>query len=87
MTFLIFRDKWNGARIILQKYPWKPIYRQLGTIMQPRVTWCVASVVYLTTLNFNVILSAKRVWPIMTSETLYVKSLPTPWLDMKKKRI
>ena len=23
----------------------------------------------------------------MTSETLYVKSLPTPWLDMKKKRI
>jgi len=23
----------------------------------------------------------------MTTETLYVKGLPTPWLDMKKKRI
>ena len=23
----------------------------------------------------------------MTSETLYVKNLPTPWLDVKKKRI
>jgi len=22
--------KWNGARVILQKYPWKPICRKLG---------------------------------------------------------
>jgi len=34
-----------------------------------------------------VILSAKPVWQNMTTETLYVKGLPTPWLDMKKKRI
>ena len=27
---MIFRDKWNGARVILQKCPWKPIHRKLG---------------------------------------------------------
>jgi len=30
MTFLIFRDKWNGARVILQKCPWKSIYKKYG---------------------------------------------------------
>jgi len=34
-------------------------------------------------VSFNV----KRIWPNMTSETSYVKIIPTPWLDMKKKRI
>jgi len=34
-----------------------------------------------------VILSAKRVWLNITTETLYVKSLRTLLLDMKKKRI
>jgi len=32
----------------------------------------------LSPYYFNVILSAKLVWPNMTSETLYVKTLPTP---------
>ena len=31
--------------------------------------------------------SAKWFWLNMTSETLYAKSLPTPWLDIKKKWI
>jgi len=31
-----------------------------------------------------VILSAKHVWPNMTTDTLYVKSLPVPRLDMRK---
>jgi len=30
MTFLIFRDKWNGAGGIIQKYLWKPICRKYG---------------------------------------------------------
>ena len=51
--FLIFRDKWNGARIILQKCPWKLIYRKLGTIVLPRVTWCVANFLHLITLTFQ----------------------------------
>ena len=28
--------------------------------------------------HFNAILSAKRIWPDMTTDTLYVKNLPTP---------
>ena len=28
--FLIFREKWNGARVISQTSPWKPMYRKLG---------------------------------------------------------
>ena len=28
--FLIFKDKWNGTRVILQKCPWKPTYTKLG---------------------------------------------------------
>jgi len=34
-----------------------------------------------------VILCAKHVWPNMTTETLYVKSLPAPRFDMRKKWI
>jgi len=49
-----------------------------GTI-SPRVAWIVTNFVYLGLLpHFNVILSAKCLCPHMTSETLYVKSLPTP---------
>ena len=30
---------------------------------------------------------AKPVWPNITTDTLYVKGRPRPWLDMKEKRI
>jgi len=51
-----------------------------GTIL-PLVTWCATNFGHFTafTVRFNVILSAKPVWPNMTTETLHVKSLPAPW--------
>jgi len=51
--FLIFRDKWNGVKVSLQKFPWKPtVYRKSGVIL-PGVSWCVINFVNLTTLTFQ----------------------------------
>jgi len=44
--FLIFRDKWNGASVILQKCPWK-------LIIPTRVTWCVRNFVHFTNITFQ----------------------------------
>ena len=76
--FLSFRDKWNGARVILQKCSWNPIYRISGYYNTHGYLMCSKSE------HFNAVWSAKPIWPDMTTNTLYVKSLPTPWLDVKK---
>jgi len=34
--------------------------------------------------HVKAIFSAKPIWPDMTTDTLYVKTLPTPWLFKKK---
>jgi len=57
-----------------------------GGAILPKFTWCVANLVHPTTITFPCE-SAKCFWPNMTSDTLYVKSIPTTWRDMKKKRI
>ena len=38
----------------------------------------------LLSQHFNAIFSANSIWPDMTTDTLYVKSLRTPWLYLKK---
>jgi len=54
------------------------LYIENWGIILPRFTRCVANIVHLTTLTFQCDFSTKRVWPNITSETVYVKSLPTP---------
>jgi len=54
----------------------------MGTML-PMVTWCVTNFGHFITLYFNEILSAKRVWPNMATDTLYVKSLPIPWKNQQ----
>jgi len=46
----------------------------MGTIL-PNVQQILGT---LPHFRFNVILSAKPLWPNTTTETLYVKRLPTP---------
>ena len=49
---LIFRDKWNGARVILYKCPWKPICRNMDTIL-PLFICCVTKFDRPTALIFQ----------------------------------
>jgi len=51
--FLIFRDKWNGVRVILQTYSWKPVHiGNMGTILH-MVTRCAANFGLLTIQIFH----------------------------------
>ena len=78
--FLIFRDKWNGAGVILQKCPWKPIYIKLGYYtnqgyLMGSKFWAPHYLMWFQVQNVF-----GQIWP----RKPFMKSLPTPRLDMTK---
>jgi len=76
MTFLIFRNKWNGARIILQSL--KACEQKIVALYYPALPDMRNILCTLLLCNYNVILSAKHFAPDMTSKTFNVRSRPTP---------
>ena len=79
MTFPDFRRLIEWCQLFYRTVPESLYIGYMGTIL-PMVPWYVANFGHLTKLTFNAILSAKPIWPDMTTDTLYVESLPTPWL-------
>jgi len=82
MTFPDYELKWNGASVVLQKCPWKPIHSKLGHSTAHGYLMC-SKFCYLETSNFQFDFRCKTFCAKYGLGKPYMWSLPTPWLDMK----
>ena len=86
--FLIFRDKRNGARVILQKYP-ESIYIGNMSTIQLMVTWCVTNFGPFTTLTFQYDFKCKTClakydhWNLICEESSYTMTWYEEKTDLK----
>jgi len=82
MTLPDFQKQVEWCQSYFAKMSLEAYTENWGTI-SPMLSSCAVNFVRFATLTFQ---SEKRVWPNLTSETLYLNTLPTPCLDMKKQR-